>query len=522
MSSTRRKTVCSISKEHKRLLHLGESDASSPDNDENGVAQVPLESFLPRSLSQIEAERTGLKLPSANVVSVNGKKQKLHVISVVTHPDGYFPALCLSAKLLDIDIKILGWGEKWGGFRWKLLKVLDYISTLPEDDVVLVIDGFDTLMVQPAHVILERFIATKQQFVCTGEKAPFFLWQIFHNTMFKDPEDPDWPTAPMQSSGPGVLNQMSDWWSRMSATPWMLNAGSWIAYAGAAKAVLKGCPPSEPNDQRYLTGLYLRDQMGVKVDTDCNLFHLYRGKKSYRMVRWDDVASPLSKLTGGRYKVVDWPEDRDPNVRVASPSTSTKASASSPSATSEKAGEEHDGRFVLSKTLLCGTLVDVDSGTAPCLLHVHCRRNIDSAVQELRLPPMMTRTLSASLWYLYYSIKGLAHVPRYMYLLIFAAILLLSIASSVIYGVYTVLPASLSAQRSICINKCPELTCPTTGSTSYPVLGSFNGLRPELAGQSLLGEPVELCVKSKSGQSTCWSMASGQNTKTAKKKANKK
>ncbi len=49
--------------------------------------------------------------------------RKLHVVTVLTHADGYFPALCLSARLLNVDLKILGWGEKWGGFRWKLLKV---------------------------------------------------------------------------------------------------------------------------------------------------------------------------------------------------------------------------------------------------------------------------------------------------------------------------------------------------------------------------------------------------------------
>lgn len=78
-----------------------------------------------------------------------------HFITYATHSQGTFNEL-INNKY-NIPIKVLGWDTKWTGFMDKFKEMYSYIKTLPDEDVVFFIDGFDSVINQPLDVIKERF-----------------------------------------------------------------------------------------------------------------------------------------------------------------------------------------------------------------------------------------------------------------------------------------------------------------------------------------------------------------------------
>ena len=43
----------------------------------------------------------------------------LHIVTVATHSDYYFPYLKESFKKNGKELTVLGYGEKWKGFNWR-------------------------------------------------------------------------------------------------------------------------------------------------------------------------------------------------------------------------------------------------------------------------------------------------------------------------------------------------------------------------------------------------------------------
>lgn len=66
----------------------------------------------------------------------------LHIITYATHSEGLFDDL-INNKF-GVKIKVLGWGEKWKGFMEKVRVCNQYIKQLNDNDIVIVLDGFDT------------------------------------------------------------------------------------------------------------------------------------------------------------------------------------------------------------------------------------------------------------------------------------------------------------------------------------------------------------------------------------------
>ena len=73
--------------------------------------------------------------------------QKLHVLTFATHSEGMYEDLGDDLKRNNLDLTVIGWGQKWIDYFNKLENVLSKIKELPSNDVVIIIDGFDTRMV---------------------------------------------------------------------------------------------------------------------------------------------------------------------------------------------------------------------------------------------------------------------------------------------------------------------------------------------------------------------------------------
>lgn len=68
----------------------------------------------------------------------------LHIITYATHSEGLYNKLIYNK--FNINIKVLGWDDEWVDFMQKIREVIKYLEKLDDNDVVVFLDGFDTLI----------------------------------------------------------------------------------------------------------------------------------------------------------------------------------------------------------------------------------------------------------------------------------------------------------------------------------------------------------------------------------------
>ena len=65
----------------------------------------------------------------------------MKIITYATHSEGLFETIKKNK-----DLVVLGYGTKWKGFVYRDKIILDYLNTLPDDEIIVLIDGFDTVI----------------------------------------------------------------------------------------------------------------------------------------------------------------------------------------------------------------------------------------------------------------------------------------------------------------------------------------------------------------------------------------
>ena len=80
----------------------------------------------------------------------------VHILTYATHSEGMFESLKQDAMKNYIDLTIIGWKEKWTGFFGKLKAVQNHLELYENDDIVIVIDAFDTRIIGNIEQILTK------------------------------------------------------------------------------------------------------------------------------------------------------------------------------------------------------------------------------------------------------------------------------------------------------------------------------------------------------------------------------
>jgi len=80
---------------------------------------------------------------------------KTHVITVATHTEGNLNNLIHNKQ--HIPIKVLGYGQKWEGFKMKFRLIYEYLLDLPDDDIIIYLDGFDSDVVLSLDIAVDKF-----------------------------------------------------------------------------------------------------------------------------------------------------------------------------------------------------------------------------------------------------------------------------------------------------------------------------------------------------------------------------
>ena len=175
-------------------------------------------------------------------------------VTVATADEGFFRALQQSAQRHGVDLRVLGCGEKWGGFGWKLRKLAEFLEACDPDDLVLCIDAYDVVFLRP----LDDLETWYRRHVADGG-APVV-------SSIEDRGGIGDVTA-------GVL------FGRCRGT--LLNAGTYMGTPPALLALLQdmcragACDSRDADDQRLLTSACVRRPDLVDIDRGQRLFALW-------------------------------------------------------------------------------------------------------------------------------------------------------------------------------------------------------------------------------------------------------
>jgi hypothetical protein len=104
-------------------------------------------------------------IPSA---TVSPPPRRVHILTVATKSDLYFPALlnsCFRNGAVStrhdsqVVFHILGFGEEWHGYTWRSIKVLQYLNSasVGAQDLVCVVDGYDVVCMRNLNELSQTY-----------------------------------------------------------------------------------------------------------------------------------------------------------------------------------------------------------------------------------------------------------------------------------------------------------------------------------------------------------------------------
>jgi hypothetical protein len=81
----------------------------------------------------------------------------LYVFTIATHDKGYLGSLKDSCEKQNIDLNVIGMGQKWEGFQTKLKLIQQTLDSLSDDTICLFTDAYDSIIIGNEKEILERY-----------------------------------------------------------------------------------------------------------------------------------------------------------------------------------------------------------------------------------------------------------------------------------------------------------------------------------------------------------------------------
>ena len=91
-------------------------------------------------------------------------------ITVATKENiGYYNILTKSCKKYNVQLVVLGLGQKWEGFTMRFKLWLDYLNKLNNNEIVMINDAYDVIILQDSKIIRNKFLKFNTKIVFSGE-----------------------------------------------------------------------------------------------------------------------------------------------------------------------------------------------------------------------------------------------------------------------------------------------------------------------------------------------------------------
>lgn len=88
-----------------------------------------------------------------------------NITIATTENIGYYSLLVDSCKKNNIELVVLGLGEKWTGFTMRFKLWLEYLNTLNDDEIVMMNDAYDVIILEDSEKILNKYNNFKKPLV---------------------------------------------------------------------------------------------------------------------------------------------------------------------------------------------------------------------------------------------------------------------------------------------------------------------------------------------------------------------
>lgn len=185
-----------------------------------------------------------------------------HVCTIASYEHPNLSLLNDSCLKHYVSLEVLGLGEPYPGNGCRLVKMIEYLKTLKDDDIVMFVDAFDVLIVADKEVILDKFLKMNTPFVISAEK----------NCSPRRNDKDQFPPSPTQFR-------------------W-INAGSYIGYVSYLKSWLNDLQPIAANksDQMQMLNHYLKNPERYTLDFHCEIFF-----PTYWVPAEEIVIDPINK-----------------------------------------------------------------------------------------------------------------------------------------------------------------------------------------------------------------------------------
>jgi hypothetical protein len=176
--------------------------------------------------------------------------ENLHIVTVINEPKYYFPYLEESCERHGKKLEVLGLGEKWTGFNFKNIKMVEYLKKLPENDIVCCVDGFDVICVRDLSELKAEFLRIKET----------------HGRTMVVGDDNLKPNI-MQHIGFNYFGNCDNQ---------HINAGTWIGYVrdmlNILSFLIEKYPNGDADDQKILTEYCINNEKQIYVDGKAEIF----------------------------------------------------------------------------------------------------------------------------------------------------------------------------------------------------------------------------------------------------------
>ena len=183
-----------------------------------------------------------------DLYAVGSFAPKVHTVTFGTD-ETMMSALYNSAKRHHIVFENLGNGLEWKGASktdntgggQKINAIKKYIQNLPDNDIVMFVDGYDVFISNNINTIMQEYYKMDAKVVFAKDYK--YCW-------------PDATLAELFSDGEGVY----------------LNSGCWIGEVKEMKHILGSEIRDDEDDQLYITKKYLSKKYDMKLDKECKIF----------------------------------------------------------------------------------------------------------------------------------------------------------------------------------------------------------------------------------------------------------
>jgi hypothetical protein len=188
---------------------------------------------------------------------------ELSIICVATSDEGYLDVLRKNAKDKNINLYVLGYGEKWQGLWWKSKKYLEFLDNCEPDEIVMIVDGYDVIIPGTKNGIVNKFKNFDTDIVISCEPTLSYI----NNTIY---------TNSHFYTSKKYFN---------CKTEYLLNSGTIIGYADKMKILFQrmldyNIKNNIKSDQYALNSIK-KDDIDYKLDIYSEIFWVWHSSSFY-------------------------------------------------------------------------------------------------------------------------------------------------------------------------------------------------------------------------------------------------